>query len=158
MCSPYTKTSKATGWALDLDRASLASLGDHSNYYAFDSIKDSCKLYVVRNSYVDNYFNDRYTFYYEDGDVLPITYDLDGGTNNSSNPSTFVGGNSISLSNPTREGYTFDYWMDWYEDKIENPYTPTGSELVNGVKFYAHCRSEERRVGKECRSRWSPYH
>ena len=22
----------------------------------------------------------------------------------------------------------------------------------------AHIRSEERRVGKECRSRWSPYH
>ena len=21
-----------------------------------------------------------------------------------------------------------------------------------------NCRSEERRVGKECRSRWSPYH
>ena len=27
------------------------------------------------------------------------------------------------------------------------------SGLVNGVE-----RSEERRVGKECRSRWSPYH
>src|SRR5260370_33140217 len=26
-----------------------------------------------------------------------------------------------------------------------------------GVDF-AVCRSEERRVGKECRSRWSPYH
>ena len=35
------------------------------------------------------------------------------------------------------------------------------------VKFYGICpfmgvskkiRSEERRVGKECRSRWSPYH
>ena len=23
---------------------------------------------------------------------------------------------------------------------------------------YLDCRSEERRVGKECRSRWSPYH
>ena len=23
---------------------------------------------------------------------------------------------------------------------------------------WAMCRSEERRVGKECRSRWSPYH
>src|SRR2546421_9271699 len=23
---------------------------------------------------------------------------------------------------------------------------------------FAHSRSEERRVGKECRSRWSPYH
>ena len=25
-------------------------------------------------------------------------------------------------------------------------------------KFYYDKRSEERRVGKECRSRWSPYH
>ena len=25
-------------------------------------------------------------------------------------------------------------------------------------KVPALCRSEERRVGKECRSRWSPYH
>ena len=24
--------------------------------------------------------------------------------------------------------------------------------------FISLCRSEERRVGKECRSRWSPYH
>ena len=24
--------------------------------------------------------------------------------------------------------------------------------------YIAKCRSEERRVGKECRSRWSPYH
>ena len=23
---------------------------------------------------------------------------------------------------------------------------------------FSNCRSEERRVGKECRSRWSPYH
>ena len=27
-----------------------------------------------------------------------------------------------------------------------------------GGYFYAYGRSEERRVGKECRSRWSPYH
>ena len=26
------------------------------------------------------------------------------------------------------------------------------------VDFFYLCRSEERRVGKECRSRWSPYH
>ena len=25
-------------------------------------------------------------------------------------------------------------------------------------KFFGYGRSEERRVGKECRSRWSPYH
>src|SRR3954449_7646761 len=32
-------------------------------------------------------------------------------------------------------------------------YSPVNSELVG-----LHHRSEERRVGKECRSRWSPYH
>ena len=26
------------------------------------------------------------------------------------------------------------------------------------LTMYSHTRSEERRVGKECRSRWSPYH
>ena len=31
--------------------------------------------------------------------------------------------------------------------------------LQNGVYLQLHAyRSEERRVGKECRSRWSPYH
>src|SRR2546430_11445617 len=31
-------------------------------------------------------------------------------------------------------------------------------EHVAGVARMACVRSEERRVGKECRSRWSPYH
>ena len=31
---------------------------------------------------------------------------------------------------------------------------PTKSDLL----FFERVRSEERRVGKECRSRWSPYH
>src|SRR2546430_5547235 len=31
----------------------------------------------------------------------------------------------------------------------------TGS---SGIDSRKRCRSEERRVGKECRSRWSPYH
>ena len=34
-----------------------------------------------------------------------------------------------------------------------------GSEVTVSVGSVAHLtRSEERRVGKECRSRWSPYH
>src|SRR3712207_6658853 len=37
-----------------------------------------------------------------------------------------------------------------------------GAELVGEMAQYEDvyrlCRSEERRVGKECRSRWSPYH
>src|SRR5450432_4446759 len=34
--------------------------------------------------------------------------------------------------------------------------TRNALQLADAIK--AGCRSEERRVGKECRSRWSPYH
>ena len=34
-----------------------------------------------------------------------------------------------------------------------------GEAAAAGIrKVYSEARSEERRVGKECRSRWSPYH
>ena len=33
-----------------------------------------------------------------------------------------------------------------------------GVAFQSGIKWYINLRSEERRVGKECRSRWSPYH
>src|SRR3712207_9582375 len=33
-----------------------------------------------------------------------------------------------------------------------------GNLLVPSHSYAASMRSEERRVGKECRSRWSPYH
>ena len=33
----------------------------------------------------------------------------------------------------------------------------TGAYKLRGA-YYKMSRSEERRVGKECRSRWSPYH
>src|SRR3989442_13448346 len=34
----------------------------------------------------------------------------------------------------------------------------TGLALLFAIFYYRPSRSEERRVGKECRSRWSPYH
>src|SRR2546430_2105179 len=33
-----------------------------------------------------------------------------------------------------------------------------GGDVFTFVQEYENIRSEERRVGKECRSRWSPYH
>ena len=40
--------------------------------------------------------------------------------------------------------------MDWMEQEQERGITITSAATTT--------RSEERRVGKECRSRWSPYH
>ena len=36
--------------------------------------------------------------------------------------------------------------------------TPSVEVKKVTIKDITLCRSEERRVGKECRSRWSPYH
>ena len=46
---------------------------------------------------------------------------------------------------------------------IINMYQSKGYESINDslilfLEYFLLCRSEERRVGKECRSRWSPYH
>ena len=43
------------------------------------------------------------------------------------------------------------------DEQIKNNPASNLDALLNGM--YAQLkRSEERRVGKECRSRWSPYH
>src|SRR2546422_9237677 len=42
------------------------------------------------------------------------------------------------------------------DDYVICSYREHGQALIKGIP--ANARSEERRVGKECRSRWSPYH
>src|SRR3712207_7430970 len=63
------------------------------------------------------------------------------------------------------------YWRDWSSDvcssdlglpgvaAYEDRHPPeAGVESTHRVAGREVLRSEERRVGKECRSRWSPYH
>ena len=44
------------------------------------------------------------------------------------------------------------------EEKIGQLNLPVTGEITTGQARNSGVRSEERRVGKECRSRWSPYH
>ena len=50
-------------------------------------------------------------------------------------------------------GVRFDDYLDMIEDAV-----PPGSIDFVAESSLSLLRSEERRVGKECRSRWSPYH
>ena len=67
---------------------------------------------------------------------------------------------------PTQDDLTKEIITDYFNleselnqeamDIIERNYKRRGETMpVNNIKLL---RSEERRVGKECRSRWSPYH
>src|SRR5256886_2991354 len=51
---------------------------------------------------------------------------------------------------PDGQKRAIDVVEQLYEERYEYDFSPT--EEIAGI------RSEERRVGKECRSRWSPYH
>ena len=44
------------------------------------------------------------------------------------------------------------------DGKIRTANRPKKKKLIHVQPDYEMTRSEERRVGKECRSRWSPYH
>ena len=50
---------------------------------------------------------------------------------------------------------------EMWQTNMQNlaPFTPLAQQYVSQLQNLSSLqRSEERRVGKECRSRWSPYH
>src|SRR3712207_9340214 len=70
---------------------------------------------------------------------------------------------NIALSGSRTSSKARSHWM---EERIENlpvmslevkPGDPVGTRKPR-TGLSCSSRSEERRVGKECRSRWSPYH
>ena len=65
-----------------------------------------------------------------------IYYDLDGGINNPSNPSSFYCTDNIDFLSPSKDGYTFD---GWYSDPdFNNKITSIQSgELYSDINLYA---------------------
>src|ERR1039457_7665195 len=66
-----------------------------------------------------------------------------------------------------RELFDTKYYLSTYHDVADDGIDPLFHFLRYGVKECrnphplfdtGYYRSEERRVGKECRSRWAPYH
>ncbi len=64
-----------------------------------------------------------------------ITYELNGGTNNAKNPSTYTGAKTIILKEPTRKGYSF---IGWFKDqKLTKSITNIKKGSTGKKKFYA---------------------
>ena len=59
----------------------------------------------------------------------------------------------INSGSPLHFENNYSNWIDRLE--FETAYYTFDNYTIYGAKT---SRSEERRVGKECRSRWSPYH
>ena len=84
--------------------ASVKTMGD----YMFNGCdKNSLKIYAVKNSTAYNWaVKNGYAI----GVINSIKYNLNGGTNNPENPSTYETGDYIAFADPTRTGYTFGGW------------------------------------------------
>src|SRR2546425_3886889 len=54
--------------------------------------------------------------------------------------------------------YSGQFWALYYLQQVSKVDPLTTAYIVGAALLLASPRSEERRVGKECRSRWSPYH
>ena len=68
---------------------------------------------------------------------------------------------TLILKQKITKGY--DHWLAAYDGAEELRSTKYGIKTIYrghdiNDRDTIHVRSEERRVGKECRSRWSPYH
>ena len=61
-----------------------------------------------------------------------------------------TGRNTDRWEEEQRRGITIDLGFTYFD--------LPGGDRAGIVDVPGHERSEERRVGKECRSRWSPYH
>lgn len=72
------------------------------------------KFVQTDNSSYENLYHELYYRPYD----YTITYNLNGGTNNSLNPSTYNVLYGISLKAPTRAGYTFAGWYDENGNKV----------------------------------------
>ena len=68
--------------------------------------------------------------------VYNINYELNGGTNASSNPSTYTGGTGVaSFANPTRTGYSFGGWYD--DSSFSTAITSISTSATGKVTLYA---------------------
>ena len=65
-----------------------------------------------------------------------ITYNLDGGTNSSSNPSSYTVLYGVSLAAPTRENYEFLGWQDQNGDIITGINEGENATFSNADELY----------------------
>lgn len=83
-----------------------------------------------------------------------IAYNLNGGTNNSDNPSSYNVLYGVSLKNPTRQGYTFSGWYNG-GTKVTGINEGKGANFTSSAELYSEL--EKRTIGDvTLEAHWTP--
>ena len=148
---------------------SLYNTGSSSNY-AFLILGESGSFYKVQSDPVLNSgrtqidkntgkYNASAMYAYSSKDYIKVVNSGSSGSNNSSSGSN--NNSSGNNSSSTTKGIVYSTHVQtygWQSNKSNGQTAGTSGEAKRMEAIKIQLRSEERRVGKECRSRWSPYH
>lgn len=104
---------------------------------------------ITQPAYIMNFEYDYYPTDYT------ITYNLNGGTNNSAKPSTYNVLYSVTFSNPTRTGYDFAGWYDTNGNKITGINEGCNATFSDTADMYSKLKT--RTTGNiSVTARWTP--
>ena len=123
---------KLTGKWLIGSATSTNKVDDHDKFNSPQELADSLGYNIDNESKSVNLYAEWTPVIYT------ITYNLDGGTNNSANPKTFtIESNKITLQDPTKEGYIFAGWTGSNGTAAsKNVIIPTGT--IDNKTYTAH--------------------
>lgn len=77
-----------------------------------------------------------------------INYILNGGVNNSENPSTYTTADRIKLKEPTKDGYTFEGWYTSSKFDIISRISEIASGNAQDISVYAKWKQKEAEATK----------
>ena len=137
----------------------------HGNDNVTEALKDSCNIFFY--TVADNLGIRKLMEYAEDFGLGESTgIELVETTGNMANPDNhltydvdeWVDGDTVQTGIGQSDSLFTPLQLAEYCAAIANGGTRHSAALLKSVRSFDYSRSEERRVGKECRSRWSPYH
>lgn len=141
---------------MDSTRAVKAPNGFSLTYFGMYDVDGAWKLYSLGTK-VQQKASDMYFEYCYDPISYSITYNLNGGTNNNANPSTYNVLYGVTLKNPTRTGYTFTGWYDEKGNKVTGINEGCNATFSSSEDLYA--KLAKRTTGnKTLTARWEPIH
>ena len=94
------------------------------------------KAYSIGLKLIQKPASMRFEYYY-DPISYSITYNFNGGINNSSNPSTYTVLYGVNLKAPTRAGYTFAGWYDENGNKVTGINEGCNASFSSAADLYA---------------------
>lgn len=152
--NPYAETTFTTSsftkqygetWSFANNMTASAPNGTAHTHFGSGEYASSWTSYYIGNQVTQPARNTSVNCYYAPNSYT-ITYNMNGGTNSSSNPSSYDVLTGVTFANPTRSGYIFAGWTNTNGTKVTG-INPGKNSSIAGDKMYSELAS--RTVGNQ---------